>query len=220
MACLRPALSPTTAPLAPVYMPAVVGLADVKDPCAPSTTNRYQHRHFFHERTSDAALREVALVGRSRAPCPRLRPRATRRLRALHLGLHPLAVGRLHYGTLTEFVHFSAPGRALGFLRFLTRAHKPTPVGRRLHSMSVSRISLFLSGPPYSMNRATRSTRRKRRALSSGKSPASVSQCHGSTMSIAVRTTTRVGGAAGRLLCTLPARATEPVGATGGPSVD
>ena len=130
MARLRPTPSPSAAPLAPVDVPSIVGLADVEDRSAPSTAKRDEHTAFSHERTSNAALRELARNGRSRAPCPRLRPRATRRLRALHLGLHPLAVGRVPYGTLSESVHFSAAALTLGFLRFPTRAHSVTSPSR------------------------------------------------------------------------------------------
>jgi len=59
------------------------------------------------------------------------------------------------------------------------------PLGRRVHSIRVSRHSSILSGPPYSMNRATRSICRRKRRLPTGRFPFESSQCQGSTMSIA-----------------------------------
>ena len=66
----------------------IVELAETDDLRAPCATNPRTNPVFLHARTSTAALAEVAPPVRLRAPSPGLRPRATRRLRALHLGLH------------------------------------------------------------------------------------------------------------------------------------
>ena len=78
----------TTALLAAVDLPAILGLADVEHGRALRTTNRDQDLDgIIHARAPMAALLEVAPHVRLRALSPGQRPRATRRLRALHLGL-------------------------------------------------------------------------------------------------------------------------------------
>jgi hypothetical protein len=86
--------SPTCQPIAPsatsraVDLAVIVELAETDDLRAPCATNPRTNPVFLHARTSTAALEEVAPPVRLPAPSPGLRPRATRRLRALHLGLH------------------------------------------------------------------------------------------------------------------------------------
>jgi hypothetical protein len=66
----------------------VIGLAERDDLRASGAANPHENLD-LHVRTSSAALIEVAPPVRSLAPSPGQRPRATRRLRALHRGLHP-----------------------------------------------------------------------------------------------------------------------------------
>lgn len=111
----RPA-GPTVASGAAVDLASIVALADVEDHRAPRARNRDQNANRLHARTSMAALIEVAPPARSRAPSPGLRPRATRRLRALHLGLHLFRGHRSLRDAVTRR-HFSADGSMRRFLR-------------------------------------------------------------------------------------------------------
>jgi hypothetical protein len=118
--CLMPRLRQpaplTRAALAAVDLPAVVERAEVDHEPAPRAGNPYENLDTIHARTPTAALIEVAPPVRLRAPSPGLRPRATRRLRALHLGLHLFRGHRsLRDGATTG--HFSAEASMLRFLR-------------------------------------------------------------------------------------------------------
>jgi hypothetical protein len=104
------------ASFAAVDLPSIVVLADVEDHGAPRATNRDQNADGLHARTSMPALIEVAPPARSRAPSPGQRPRATRRLRALHLGLH-LFRGLRSLREAVAGCHFSADGSMRRFLR-------------------------------------------------------------------------------------------------------
>ena len=73
---------------AAIDLSAVIGLAEHDDLRASGAANPHENLD-FHARTSSAVLIEVAPPVRSRAPSPGQRPRATRRLRILLLGLHP-----------------------------------------------------------------------------------------------------------------------------------
>jgi hypothetical protein len=92
----RPA-GPAVASVAAVDLASIVALADVEDHRAPRARNRDQNANRLHARTSMAALIEVAPPARSRAPSPGLRPRATRRLRALTPG--PSSISRSSIAT-------------------------------------------------------------------------------------------------------------------------
>ena len=82
-------------------------LFELEDHPASRARNRDQNAVGPHEPTSMAALIEVAPPARARAPSPGLRPRATRRLRALHLGLH-LFRGHRSLRDTASRRHFSA----------------------------------------------------------------------------------------------------------------
>ena len=75
-----------TAP-APVDLASILCLAEKKDDAASCTSN-FDQNGSIHARTLEPALKDVDPLGRFQAPSPALRPRATRRLRSLHLGLH------------------------------------------------------------------------------------------------------------------------------------
>ena len=116
MARLRRARSTLLTRLAAVDVSAVVGLTEIDDGRAARATNPHENLDIAHARTTAAALMEVA------RPCalghlpPGQRSRATRRLRALFLGLH-LSRSRRSLRDPASRCHFSADRSTRRFLR-------------------------------------------------------------------------------------------------------
>jgi len=138
--CLMPRLRPPAplphAALAAVDLPVVVERAEVDDEPAPRAGNPYEHLDIIHVRTETAALMKVAPPVRLRAPSPGQRPRATRRPRALHLGLHPFRRRRIAYAmSRAEATSRTTPRCAefSGSPRSFTMRQLNRPCRRRWH---------------------------------------------------------------------------------------